>query len=391
MQFTKAFCLLMLVSSWSLQSLSGQQPADSDRQYARVLYEGGKEILQSAVHTYVSENPDQPPIVLLGNFHLGTPEYFQSINQLLDQGDLILFEAPGRPRFLSTLRTSDKQRAARGRSAGKYIRAALDFYASSHDGHYPHELEELFHDQMQLTTRSFLARAIADSGWNEPWQYHATGNGFHLTGLGADGQAGGKKYEKDLLFDQESKVDSGYLQVFRQTRSMTQTEVHRRMQMVDQGSIIDYSQDRFVLSDVDATQVKSYGIANSLRPPNILGDTPAPEPGTAEQEQDRAKHRRTFISMNDPKKVPWMFGKNVSGRNKKMYELMVVSRNELVAADLKWILKQTDQPKNIYVLYGAGHMMDLEHRIVSEMGYSHQSTQWLTVVSALAKPEPPTP
>lgn len=381
-RYLRLLTFVIFVSFAVTSDIFAQDNLDSERFPARVLVEDGKISLQSAINSYVSDAPGHPKIVLLGNFHAGEPEYFQAINEELDQADLVLFEAPGRPGHLSTLRGSDKQRASRGKAAGKYICAAIALYVEQNDGAYPEQLEELFHDEMESPTRSFLKRAIADSGWGVAWSYQRTESGFVLSGLGADGIEGGKKVDKDLKYDESSKIVDYFLQMFRQTSASRQTEALIRMKFVDQGTIIDYSDPKFVLSDLDNVQLKSYGIPNNMGPPDMVGNSPRPESGSEAEQKELNKLRRRFISMNDPSEVPWMYGVNARGRNKQMYELMVVTRNDFVIDDLKWLLKQEEAPERVFVLYGAGHMLDIETRLMGDLGYRLDSTKWLTVCVA---------
>jgi hypothetical protein len=362
--------------------LATQDDTEANRFPARVIRENGQVILQSAIKTYVSDTADDPVIVLLGNFHAGVPEYFEAIKEELESAELVLFEAPGRPGHLSTLRDSDRQRASRGKAAAKYICSALANHAEQHEGKYPERLEDLFHDEMELPTRGFLQRAVSNSGWGEAWDYQKTESGFSLLGLGADQQPGGKKADRDLKYDEGSKVVDSFVRMFRQTPEGRQNEAMTRMQFVDQGAILDYSDPKFVLSDVDNIQMKSLGVPENLGPPDMVGDSPRPEAGSEEEKLEKTKLRRRFIDMNDPEKVAWMYGVNARGRNRQMFQLMVVTRNDFVVDDLKWLKKQVAKPDKVHVLYGAGHMLEIETRLLGEFGYQLSETRWLTVCEA---------
>jgi general secretion pathway protein G len=43
-------------------------------------------------------------------------------------------------------------------------------------------------------------RRLQDDPWGNPYQYLATGDGFELYSLGADGQEGGEGYAEDLSY-----------------------------------------------------------------------------------------------------------------------------------------------------------------------------------------------
>lgn len=392
--------LLVLVST----SISASQQDDSraldstelpgdleeldERQFARVIEAEGKRHLQTAIHTYVPSDPTQPTITLLGNIHVGTQEYFDAINSRLTAADMVLFEAPGRPRFLSSLRQGDRQRKSRAKSAGKYIAAALHHYSQQNDGSYPEALSDLFHPDMAPTNRAFLKRAVEDSGWGVPWSYQKSDDNFLLTSHGADQKPGGKKYDSDLQFNKDSKFSAEEVNRFNVTRDGVATSMSQRLGITDQGATIDYSDAKFILSDLDDVQVKSYNAPGGGSPPDIMGDAPSVELSDEERHAAMQRDRIQFINMNDPKKVPEIYGKGpiVDGKRtpvtNRAYQLAVISRNELVHADLRWLMKQDQKPKQLYILYGAGHMFDLESRLLEKMGYTFKDTDWLTALSA---------
>ena len=59
----------------------------------------------------------------------------------------------------------------------------------------------------------------------------------------------------------------------------------------------------------------------------------------------------------------------------------IEARNQAVVQDLKAELKKKKPPKSISVLYGAGHMEDMEKRMQSELRYRPADHFWLTAFS----------
>jgi len=62
---------------------------------------------------------------------------------------------------------------------------------------------------------------------------------------------------------------------------------------------------------------------------------------------------------------------------KEMITVLIRSRNELVLEDLKKAIKDSAN-RSISIFYGAGHMDDLETRLVEKMGYEVKDTEWVT-------------
>jgi hypothetical protein len=74
----------------------------------------------------------------------------------------------------------------------------------------------------------------------------------------------------------------------------------------------------------------------------------------------------------------------VQGMPPELQRLMTViirSRNDVVLRDLKPLLGPAAAGRSISVFYGAGHMADLEQRLVSELGYRKQEETWHTAMS----------
>ena len=56
-------------------------------------------------------------------------------------------------------------------------------------------------------------------------------------------------------------------------------------------------------------------------------------------------------------------------------------RNKVVIQDLQKQLFAKNPPKQISIFYGAGHMHDLEGRLIDELGYKTTDEQWLTAIT----------
>ena len=67
-------------------------------------------------------------------------------------------------------------------------------------------------------------------------------------------------------------------------------------------------------------------------------------------------------------------------RLQKLMHKIIIERNNIVLNDLKKNLKADDPPDSISVFYGAGHMHDLEARIMKELDYKADSEKWLTAM-----------
>ena len=64
-----------------------------------------------------------------------------------------------------------------------------------------------------------------------------------------------------------------------------------------------------------------------------------------------------------------------------LLKVLIQSRNQAVVDDLKAELKGKNRPRTISVLYGAGHMDDLEQRLRAQLKYRPVEQFWLTAFS----------
>ena len=76
---------------------------------------------------------------------------------------------------------------------------------------------------------------------------------------------------------------------------------------------------------------------------------------------------------------------------RKLYETVILERNDVVMQDLESLLLRSTPPKKIVVLYGVGHMFDLSERIVHLLEMKHQGQRWLEAGSTKMQPKESVP
>jgi hypothetical protein len=62
-----------------------------------------------------------------------------------------------------------------------------------------------------------------------------------------------------------------------------------------------------------------------------------------------------------------------------MNDLIIIERNKAVIKDLQEVIS-TKKPRTVAIFYGAGHMADLEKRLVEEMKYKPMKERWFTAI-----------
>jgi len=376
-----AFCL----------GLTGLTTAGEPEPYMRLTeVDATTTTLDVAARRFEPADGTGPTIWLSGVIHIGEPDYYQKVQQHLDDHGLVLFEGVAWPPFARRTPANDENMRERARTAIRFIAGKLEQYKSKH-GDYPDTLapvEESFDDTQRLHA-SFFKMAQTDA-WGHPIQYERTDSGYTLQSLGADGKVGGEGIDADLSFaDQPPLTESE-----RGDHHGLQNEMATALDLVFQLEHIDYTRPTFVNSDVpmgriqnmvaadgggdsdlaalmsmmDGTSIFSGIIKFGLR---LVGSSPKLQAMTRLVLMETLGQIRGDISQMQ----------GMPANMKRLMQKLIVERNKIVLADLKHFMNQPDAPDSISIFYGAGHMHDLEARLVDELGYEPAETIWLPAMT----------
>ena len=66
-------------------------------------------------------------------------------------------------------------------------------------------------------------------------------------------------------------------------------------------------------------------------------------------------------------------------------DLIIVERNKAVISDVKSTIA-TKKPRTLSVFYGAGHMEDMQKRLITELGYKPTETRWIPAITDKKEP-----
>ena len=61
-------------------------------------------------------------------------------------------------------------------------------------------------------------------------------------------------------------------------------------------------------------------------------------------------------------------------------EVIIQDRNQVVMDDLAAAMKETPAPKEIAIIYGAGHLPDMEERLLERFNYKESGVEWRTAI-----------
>lgn len=344
--------------------------------------------LDMAVRLFVPAEGDGPTIALAGAMHIARPTFYQMLQSFLDAQDLVLFEGV-KPRGTGGLDAADDSvRVRRTEAAIRFLAIMLARHHVKGEA-YPATLEEL---AVAIGARSKeqgeWVRSSAIDAWDHPLVYSPTIAGFDLRSLGADGKEGGEGFDKDLAFadqkpltDAETGDDPGLQsQMARALGLAFQLEAMHmdRPNFRNSDLTIDQVQERVAERGGDASMLFKILDGSSLAGKVVRFLLGLIEGNAHMQAMVKVLLMETMAA-TDIENLGQM-----EGMPKGMAELMhviVVDRNNVVIEDLKSVLAEKDPPKSIGIVYGAGHMGDMEKRLVADCGYRHVGGFWFEAIS----------
>lgn len=381
--------LLTLIGFGAAASGQDPQPWDGSGPYLRVVDGADSTMrLDIAVRLFAPRAGDGPTVALAGAMHIAEPTFYGLLQGFLDAQDLVLFEGV-KPRGVGGLPTDDDEvRVRRTESAIRFVAIMLHRSHKS-SGSYPETLEDL---AVELEAKGaeqaqWLRSSIVDA-WGRALRYSRLEGGFDVRSLGADGREGGAGFDADLAFvDQdpltaaETGADPGLqAQLARALGLAFQLDElhHDGPNYRNSDLTIDQLQERVTERGGDASILFRILDGSSLAGKLMRFGLGMVERNPQMQEMMKVMLMETMRS-TDIENLG-----NMQGLPASMAELMhviVIDRNKVVIEDLQSVLAGDDVPASIGIVYGAGHMGDLEKRLVAECNYRHVGGFWLTAMT----------
>ena len=365
--------------------------------------------LEVAARKFVPEDGDGPAVWLTAVVHIGDSSYYQALQERLDARELVLFEGIGRPAFADPSPADDRERVRRTWLAIRHVAAQAERYRRLHGG-YPASLGLL---RQEVSSRNGLAgawmRAAMTDAWGRPLQYDRTKNGLTLFSRGSDDEPGGWSHAADIRFADQPPLAEAEL---RPDESI-QADLADALGLAFQLHAIDYDRPHFRNSDMPMRGLRrAMADGDGREPPHIDPEAArADEGGGGGQQLERvmgllngtsfsasvlrfatriigaSPRLRAIVKLVLIETIGRIEGdlSKMRGLGPEMSELMRVlidERNRIVIGDLSRALASDDPPGSISIFYGAGHMSDLERRLMDRLGYRPADQRWLPAFTA---------
>ncbi len=351
--------------------------------------------LQVAARAFKRKSDDRV-IWLASAVHVGDKSYYKALQESLDAKDVVLFEGvkpPGAGRTDHDLGATDEDKVDATKKRLRFLGVAVKMHEASGGG-LPAALSDLTRptpkgESLDERISSLVSACMTDS-WGNAIGYTVlsgeTGaGGFDLFSLGADGKVGGEGAAADLYLSAQKPITEA--EIPNQSAGGIQQQLAGALGLVFQLDAMDHSKPHWRNSDLSVDQVTeritgSGGDADELF--QTLGGRSIGAKfagallrliGSNQMFSTLAKAMMVEVLGQADELLDVL-----PGEMGRMMDVIVKDRNQVVLDDLVAILEHEPDKRNIAVIYGAGHMPDLEGRL-AELGFSEDKAVWLNAIT----------
>ncbi len=414
MQGIRWGCAAALAVQWAAVvagSAGAAQPEGADpRPYIRVKEENGGDtvVLEVASRRFEPDAPTKPVVHLAGAVHIADRAFYDALQEFLDAQPVVLFEGvkpPGAGAEAHDGVMDDADRIKTTERRLRFLAIATEKYRAEHDD-YPRTLAEL---ESGLEARiASLVRGSFEDAWGHAITYvpapvveapearedapvaPARRRGkIDFVSLGADGQEGGEGVAKDLRFsDQKSltreeraggeglqKTMADAFGLVFQLEAMNENGANWRNSDLS----IDQVQRRLDEAGANGGMLFSvlegssfFGrLAGTLL--RMIGSVP----------EGRAMFKVMLAEMLS--RADAILG-NLPGEMGGLMKVIIEDRNAVVVDDLARIIETEPEVKTVAIIYGAGHLPDLERRLAT-LGYTPAEDTWRPAIRVSSESE----
>lgn len=344
--------------------------------------ETGSRVLRMGVGYRVYEREGGPKVTLVGAVHIADSRYYDAVESKLNESDVILFEGvgpPGSGEDAKDLTSSEKidwtERRVR-------LLAMLAEQVRDADGVYPATLDEM---KTALGEReaSWVANASTDA-WGHAIAYSLIDGEPVIVSTGSDGKEGGRGAAADIKLSDMPPLSAAELG----DEPGIQKRLAETFGLTFQLDEMAHDGDKYINSDLSLDEVDRLireGGGDGTMIFDMIGgeglftaitgfvlDIIEAMPGVAV--------RGKVMLMEMLGSSEEIFESGIPGMEGLM-EVLIDKRNERVMNDLARLLDSGEAFENgIAIVYGAGHMRDMEARLRERFGYEPAGQGWLTAM-----------
>lgn len=379
-------------------AIEARQPGDAPGQHRPAPFgraveseDGGRLTLELAMRRMDRTDAPGPTVLLAGAVHIADRVFYDRVQAILNNCDLVLFEGVRPPGAGVLTGGSDAEHVESTRRRLRFLAMAVERFRLEH-GRLPHSLDEVAaQPQMRIvagTREDAWGRAVAyvaspvlmPDGEPDP---AAPSQVFDLVSLGADGVDGGEGPSADLRFADQpplSPVERGEganqglqarlasaLGLVFQKDAMDTTPPHWRNSDLSVDDLMARLEAAgaegdtlFRLLDGSSLSAKFMGVLV-----RFIGASPTM----------RAMAKVTLIEMLSNADELLEAAPGMGG----LMSVILHDRNAAVMDDLESVLREQPDLDTIAIFYGAGHLPDLQRRLAA-LGFQPSGDEWVPAI-----------
>ncbi|MCA9294106.1 MAG: hypothetical protein KDA20_09860 [Phycisphaerales bacterium] len=327
-----------------------------------------------------------PKVMLAGAVHVGDKPFYKKLQDILDANDVVLYEGVSPPGSERSVPASEAQRK-------ELTNARLRLLATM-----AHQVET---DGAQVTSLDALRAGLAGHtralGWLDAAQRDAWGNQIQVfaqddgtidvRSAGPNGHFEPTRTDSDDMYFSDQQALSP--EELGETPGIQQ-KLAKSLGLVFQLDEMDSDHAHWRNVDMSAAELEQRFAAAGLTeegdglfamlegtglPAKLMGlvlgiieHFPGAQPRAKMMLMDMLTHADDLMELAG---VPGM---------EDLMRVIIEDRNKVVIDELARLVDMPDAPETIGIVYGAGHMPDLEQRMFERLGYKRTKERWLPAI-----------
>ncbi|MFM9995090.1 MAG: hypothetical protein ACKVU4_04730 [Phycisphaerales bacterium] len=402
------FAAAVLAASVWCPSSARAQDDGAPRPYLRVTDARGGDsaTLEVAARRFTPGDPAKPAVWLVGAVHIADQSFYDGLQAFLDAKDVVLFEQVKPAGSGAEVHDGELDDAARAKKTERRLRflAVVAEKRKAETGVYPASIETLG-DGLDENIASLVRLAMRDAWGNaiayvpDPPAPPPTAEGekrrprraapIDFISLGADGAEGGEGNATDLKYSTQKPVT-------REERGEgdgIQEQLADAFGLVFQLEAMRHDKPNWRNSDLSIDQVQRRleeagadggALFTMLDGSSFMGKLAGVVIRMiASSPQGRAMFKLMLVEMLS--RADELFKVMPGGMN-AMMNVILLDRNSVVIGDLNGILEREPGVRTVGIIYGAGHLPDLETRL-GELGYTAGDDTWFAAITITPESE----
>lgn len=379
-------------------------PASPEAKFVRVLTEDdGKTLkLQLASRTLVRADGTGPTLYLTGAVHIADRTFYDALQKFLDDKDVVLFEGvkpPGAGAMQhSKLGDSAEERITATKRRIQLLALFVEKYKAG-TSDYPARLDAL-PSGIEPKLAKMISPGMDTDAWGTPLVYELTTtekkspekdggavvreSRFDIISYGADGKPGGDGPDADIAYSKQTPVKAGDLK----EEEGIQQQLAQSMGLVFQLDSMDHNKPNWRNSDLSIDQLQDRLEMGGTDPDELFsmlqgGSFVGKLAGIVLKIVGAMPTLSTMLKMMmvDMLANADEMMDSLPGNMGAMMDVIIKDRNQVVMDDLAALIKSEPDIKTVGIIYGAGHLPDMEERLASQLGYHEAGQQWFTAIT----------